>query len=240
MEPHAYEDMSRQQESHWWFRARRDILGQMLEQLPINANPSILEIGCGPGGNLEMLKSIGETTAVELNESAANVARKSSGIPVIVGHLPDNIDTNKKYDLVCLFDVLEHVEHDAESLNTIKALLKKDGVLLLTLPAYQWLFGKHDRILHHYRRYNMKGICDLLDNAGFSVWYATYFNFLLFPLAVIARMMDYSSNTDSSIGYDTPNKFLNSLLYRVFSSEKHLIGKFRIPYGNSLLIIGRA
>ena len=80
MEPHAYQDISRQQETHWWFRARRDILTQVLQQLSICDNPSILEIGCGPGGNLKMLKTIGNVTAIEMDEVAAELARNASDV----------------------------------------------------------------------------------------------------------------------------------------------------------------
>jgi 2-polyprenyl-3-methyl-5-hydroxy-6-metoxy-1,4-benzoquinol methylase len=127
-----------------------------------------LEIGCGAGPNLDMLSKHGHVKGLEYSEPALEIVRRTlPGIAVKKGWLPDNVDVwEQSFDLVCAFDVLEHVEDDEGALYTMRKILKKGGFLFLALPAYQWLFGPYDSSGGHYRRYGKKDIMDKLRRNG--------------------------------------------------------------------------
>jgi SAM-dependent methyltransferase len=240
MDTHAYEEMAENQDHHWWFKARREIISQEISKLGLQADARILEIGCGPGGNIGMLQKHGQVCAMEMDKFAREFAASKTNICISEGWLPDNLPFNdEKFDLICMFDVLEHVREDKEALQVIRKLLKPGGALLITVPAYQWLFGKHDETLHHHRRYILSDLSRSLVQAGYKPVRKTYFNSLLFPLVMLTRMVDLITRPRESIGSDMPGNFLNQLLYRFFRLERRLLKRGSIPFGTSILVIAR-
>jgi hypothetical protein len=134
-----------------------------------------------------------------------------------------------------MLDVLEHVERDAETLVAIGKLLKPGGTVVLTVPAYQWMFGPHDEFLHHKRRYASSGLRKLVVSAGLTVRRLTYFNTVLFPIAAIVRLKSRLMPAQVRQNETTPPKVLNWILQSVFSSERHFISRMNFPFGLSLL-----
>lgn len=240
MDTHAYEEMAKTQDHHWWFKARREILNQEISKLNLPANAQILEIGCGPGGNIKMLQQHGIVSAVEMDKFAREFATSKTNVAVREGWLPDNLPfITETFDLVCMFDVLEHVFEDVDALAAIETLLKPGGVLLITVPAYQWLFGKHDKMLHHHRRYTLAGITKTLLKKGYKPFRQTYFNSLLFPLVIITRIFDFLSRSTESLGSAMPGEFTNKVLYQLFRFERILLKNGKLPFGTSILVIAR-
>lgn len=233
MESFVYKDIIKQEKDHWWFKARREIIDTILKDLNLK-EPKILEIGCGTGGNLKMLKKYGDTSAIEMDEFAVNYANKEFK-NVQQGYLPNNIPFDEKFDLICMFDVLEHIEEDKLSIEVLKKHLNPNGILLITVPAYQWLYGSHDKFLHHKRRYSLNQIESILKD--FSILKKSYFNTFLFPLVVLSRIIDkLIPHKDNSLGYNIPNKIINSFFYKIFKLEKNLLTKYSFPFGSSILI----
>jgi len=156
-----------------------------------------------------------------------------------MGWLPDNIPYNEKFDLICMFDVLEHIQDDKKALIKIAGLLKPAGTLIITVPAYSWLYGAHDKMLHHFRRYSKNTLNEIINYSDLKVLKSSYFNTLLFPLVILARLTDMLKNSDASIGYSTPNNIVNHLFYRVFSIETILLNKTNLPFGASIVAVCR-
>jgi len=128
MNPAAYLEMAETESRHWWFSGRRAILSSMIASLNLPQNPQILEIGCGTGGNLEMLGNFGNVSALEMDATARAIASKKTNnlFNIQAGHCPDEIPFHDQhFELICMFDVLEHIEQDTETLIAIKQLLKK-------------------------------------------------------------------------------------------------------------------
>lgn len=240
MDPKAYLEMKSVEQQHWWFVARRKIIGSVIAQLRLPENARILEIGCGTGGNLKMLSSFGRVDAIEMNPDAVALVQKEHGnsVHVVQGALPGiPADMLGQYDLVCMFDVLEHIADESAVLRDARSLLNQKGRLIVTVPAYQWLWGTHDEFLHHKRRYTLCRLGDGLKLNGFAPLRLSYFNTWLFPLVAIGRLFDKLFKPVSSTGTSVPAGWVNHLLQAVFASEQWLLRVGRIPFGVSLLAI---
>jgi SAM-dependent methyltransferase len=239
MDEKVYHDMVKQQKEHWWFKARREIISKIISKYISSNKSTILEVGCGTGGNLLLLGKHGDVFAMEMDKFALEYAKGATGIDVREGWLPDNIPYNEKFDLICMFDVLEHIQDDKKALLEIKKLLNPSGIFIITVPAYSWLYGTHDKIHHHYRRYSSKTLREAIGCSEMKVLKLSYFNTLLFPLVIIARLFDMLNNSKESFGYSTPNIITNKLLYRIFCLEKYSITKINAPFGSSVFAVCR-
>ncbi len=240
MELAEYWKMAETENEHWWFCGRRAIVDAVLSTLDLPPRAAIVEIGAGTGGNLDMLEKYGDVTAVEMSEVARQIVRERTGREVLDGYLPHAIPLqHASADLVCLFDVLEHVEQDEQSLSAIHKMLQPGGRLLLTVPAHQWMWSAHDESLHHFRRYSRNGLRGRLEAAGFVVERLTYTNAALFPVAALARLADRLRGSRKPSGHDTPPPALNAAMKAVFSSERLILPHFDLPAGVSLLAVCR-
>ncbi len=240
MSPDAYVDMANTEATHWWFCGRRKILSSVMESLCLNSSSNILEIGSGTGGNLEMLSRFGKVSAVEMDSKALEISRSKNtfGAAIFSGRCPDEIPFQcAQFDLICLFDVLEHIEQDETTLNKLKDLLNPNGRILITVPAFQWLWSIHDEYLHHKRRYDLSRIRNIVAAAGLEFERLTYFNTLLFPVIAVARVLDRlrSKRTGVSTGSEVPPLWINNALVTIFGAEQYLLRAANLPFGVSIL-----
>ncbi|GAB1544016.1 class I SAM-dependent methyltransferase [Scytonema sp. NUACC21] len=231
------------EDKHWWFVGRRLIVDAVVRKLKLPKNPKILEAGCGTGGNLLLLARHGQVSAMELDEVACKIANERQVTQVQLGSLPDNIPFTEKYDLVVILDVLEHLDDDKAALLALHSRLKPDGWLLVTVPAYQFLWSQHDEINHHKRRYVLKGLKQVVRKAGFVVRYGSYFNFFLFPIVALVRclrrLLRLESDCVGSSDIALPSKPVNRFLSLLFASERHLLQRFSLPFGVSILLLAQ-
>lgn len=238
MDRAVYDRMSDLEMQHWWFVGRRDILASLVSRLlPAGQAARILEAGCGSGGNLGMLSRFGQVDAFEYDDDARRAASSRSGLIVHPGSLPGEVPLEGHlYDLIALFDVLEHVEADVASLAALSRRLAPGGRILVTVPAFPLLWSRHDETHHHFRRYTRASLGSAAQAAGLRVCYASYFNFFLFPLALALRglkMLTGSAAPDDTL----PSHTMNAALKRIFRTERHLLGRIRLPIGLSLAAV---
>jgi SAM-dependent methyltransferase len=240
MERAVFDRMAELDQDHWWFLARRRILKRLIERVvrpPKKAK--ILEVGCGTGHNLAMLKSFGSVDASELDRCARAVANKRLPGKVKSAKLPDlSMFTRSGYDLIALLDVLEHVPDDLASLRAIHMRLKPGGALLLTVPANPWMWSAHDAAHHHFRRYTKKQLEELFLRSGLEIQLLSYFNTLLFPLVAAARVVGKITRKGSADD-KLPSAWVNSTLNAVFGLEAGLIGRVPMSFGVSLVAVVR-
>ena len=230
---------ARIEQEHWWFTGRRVILERVIERyLPPPVR--LLDIGCGTGGNLAMLGRHGEAVGVDTSPFAVEAAGDRSGLPVHLGSLPDALPPDLgRFDGVCLFDILEHLEDDHAALVRVRDLLVPRGLIVITVPALPWLWSRHDLSFGHKRRYLRPDLERVIAAAGLELVHCTYFcSFLLPPLAVIrltGRLLNLRGGTD----FGLPSAAINGLLHRVFAAETRLVLQGVLGIGSSLLAVAR-
>ena len=240
MERAVFDRMAELDQDHWWFIARRRTLKRLIERVvrpPQKAK--ILEVGCGTGHNLAMLKGFGSLEASELDRCARAVANKRLPGKVKSAKLPDlSMFKRNGYDLIALLDVLEHVPDDLASLRAIHMRLKPGGALLMTVPANPWMWSAHDAAHHHFRRYTKKQLEELFLRSGLEVHLLSYFNTLLFPLVASARVVGKLTRKESADD-SLPSGPVNWALEKIFGLERHIIGRLPMPFGVSLVAVVR-
>lgn len=236
----VYDRMAAHDSTHWWYRARRDILADYLArygELPANAR--ILEIGCGTGHNLPMLSRFGEVDAIEIDPAAREIASDRLGKRVGAAPLPALPGVPRgTYDLVAVLDVVEHIEDDVAALRAMGTLLRPGGKILIAVPAHQWMWSAHDVVNHHYRRYSKETLKAAIAEAGLRPDKLGYFNSLLFPLAAGARLLGRITGREDSDD-SPPPPAINSLFETIFRLERHLVGRMPMAPGVSLVTLAK-
>jgi SAM-dependent methyltransferase len=244
MEPIEYERMYHAENQHWWYLGMaaitRSILNYYIDSTP---NWKILDAGCGTGAAMSTyLADLGNVTGFDISPLALGFCQKRNltslarasvmGIPFRPGH----------FDLITSFDVIyeQAVASDQTALAEFYHVLRPGGFLLLRLPAYNWLRGQHDRVIHTARRYNAAQVSKLLLNSGFHALHITYANSLLFPLALAKRLLERiwppaPGTSDLSV---EPGP-LNGLFRQILSAEAPLAARLRLPFGLSVIALGQ-
>lgn len=240
MEAAVYQRMAAQEDDHWWHVGRRAVIGGLLANLDLESDsPRLLEIGCGTGGNLALLRQFGSVDAVEFDAAARHMATSKSGLTIGHCELPHTIDAPAAtYDVVALLDVLEHVDDDLRSLQGAAARAKPGGIVLITVPAHPWLWSAHDDHHHHRRRYTRRDLVRLIGAAGLEVADIGWFNSLLFPAAVAQRLLK-RLNGRSTPDDRMPPVSVNQVLDWLFRLERRLARRIAMPIGLSLYAVAR-
>jgi SAM-dependent methyltransferase len=238
MDRSIYERMEEVDGRHWWFVARRRILHNLIaRRVSSRKKLRILEVGCGTGSNIPMLRAFGTVDAIEPDDPARAVAMARTGAPIQGGYLPDGVQLEDgAYDLIVLLDVLEHIPDDVGALAALKPKLAPGGRILLTVPAMPWLWSAHDVAHHHHRRYTWKKLKNALGAAGFRPRHRSHFNSLLFPVIAAARGIGKLTGREG--GDDAlPSRGVNGMLKGIFGAERLWIGRVPVPFGVSLAVV---
>jgi ubiquinone/menaquinone biosynthesis C-methylase UbiE len=229
------------QEEHWWFVARRDVIQSFIKmQMPQGSGSKVLEIGCGVGGNVGLLSQSGQYRGIDMHKPAIDYC--SEKYPQFefqctrVEEIPQEFKSNK-FDSIYLLDVLEHIDNQVAILKSAQNYLTQSGKILVTVPAFEFLWSPHDEFVHHVRRYTKAGLKRVLKDAGYEVERISYFNSILFPLALTQRLGMRLLNRKLSTHLSTPPAIVNWLFKVIFTQEAWILKRINLPVGLSIIAV---
>jgi len=222
------------EDTHWWFKARRHLLKQTLPQ----DVGRVLEVGSGSGCNLACMSAT-EKVGFDISEEASHRA-KLRGVKVITGDLQKGLPFEKEsFDAVLALDVLEHLTDDGYALGELIRVLKPQGTIVLSVPAFQQLWSYHDTLNHHYRRYSKKNVQELCKTYNLKTETLTYWNCLLFIVIYFYKKFGTNPNGGYT-GLRQVPRFLNFGLYSLLVLENWSISRgVKLPWGVSVFYVGK-
>jgi len=230
-----------QEEKHFWFIARKKFILQKFKEF-ISSESRIIEIGAGTGNVSRFIQKSGfpNISVGEMHLRGLNYA-KTYGVKDCYQF--DLLDTpfDNEFDVVCMFDVLKHIEDDILALQNVNKMLKKNGKIILTVPAHMWLWSKADEMARHKVRYNKKDLIDKLENSGFKVLNARYFFISIVPLLLLRRLFKGNSSVEDESQEDDMS--INPLISKILLFISHVENKLNrfLPnlFGGSLLVVAK-
>jgi SAM-dependent methyltransferase len=245
MDRNYYVEYYHVERNHWWFKARLAILEKLIESVVSEKTEKlkILNVGVATGLTSLMLQKFGEVVSVEYDQECCEFLRENVGIDAVNASLTDLPFDDNSFDVICAFDVIEHIQEDQLAVNEIHRCLKESGVSILTVPMFMSLWGDHDVINHHHRRYTLDSFSNLFIQTKLKVIYKSYFNFWFFPpIFLIRKLSNLLKTKDKSIRSDfqkySHSGFLQRIPYTVFKSEWFFIkNRIRLPFGVSGVVV---
>jgi len=226
-------------EKHWWFRAREEMIVELLRRKQPRAGwKSILDVGCGDALFFPELQRFGDVQGVE---PVASIIRPDNPYRqrIYIGPFDERFQPRKRYSLILMLDVLEHMDEPLKALRHAVQLLEPGGALVISVPAFRFLWTKHDELNDHRTRYSRASFCRLAEKAGMNIQMARYAFHWLVPVKLAMRLKERLLDSGPSIP-TVPPDVLNRLLYWISRIEEKLLGRMPIPAGSSLVIFGGA
>lgn len=235
----AYKQHYEAEGRHWWFQGRWSVVRALLARTTLPPRPRILDAGCGTGGNLERYAELGDATGVDPSPDAVGFCRARGIESVHQAGLEQLPFADGEFDLIVATDVVEHIEAEQQALRELRRVAAPGGALLLTVPAYMWLWSAEDEKLHHKRRYTRRRLRRAVAAAGWEPTVTTYFNTVLLPAITAAKLLPGPEDDERADLERTPD-FLNGPLALPMRFEARLIGAgISLPAGVSLGIVAR-
>ena len=236
MDEKLYQTYREIEGTHWWFVGRRQLIFNLLESL--DKDIRILDLGCNTGFLVNLLQQKGyEVYGCDSSEAAIAFGRQQGirNLQVVEGNrLPFG---DKEFDMILCLDVLEHLADDRQGLQEIKRVLKPGGLAIITVPAFNFLWGLQDKVSRHFRRYRASQIKKLAIQSGFNVKKLSYFNFFLFAPIALMRLAQKFYRSQRSSDFELNNRLTNAVLKRFFLLEIKILKYLNLPFGVSLIAV---
>lgn len=240
METCVYAKIFSIEERLWWYRGRRAVCFGLLDRyLPPHRGLKILDVGCGTGLNLQYLEKYGHAQGVDMSPEALEFCRQR-GVTNVTLHEADELPfESESFDLVTAFDVIEHIEDDRGALEEFKRVIRPGGTLLIYTPALPWMYGEHDRLVHHKRRYMLGELRSKIEGAGYQLLHSSYVNFFILPIVVLARLAHLLSPAKRHREMEIPPEPFNWFFSQLSLFESGLVMRSLPPIGLSLAAVAR-
>lgn len=243
MEPSEYKTMYQVEDRHWWYVGMQRISTTLIRALyPQQTSLRILDAGCGTGAAMQYLAPFGRVTGIDFMPSALQFCQSRSLTQLTQGSVTQLPFVANQFDLVTSFDVLCHrsIGDYRHALAEFARVLKPGGHLLLRVPAYNWLRGHHDKVVHTEHRFHAGEVKEAYQQVGLTAVRLTYANTLLFPAAVGKRLAEQLFPVDGEASDIRPNPpWQDALFSRFLFAEAAWLKNFGLPFGLSLVAIGQ-
>lgn len=235
MEREIYTNLFELEDTHWWFQGRRAVVWSLLARAGVPPHAEILDAGCGTGRNLIEYGRLGDAVGIEPSPDAIAFCAER-GLTAIAAGVEELPFQDDRFDLVLMLDVLEHVADDGAALRELRRVTKPGGALVLTVPAFQFLWSQHDETHHHFRRYTQPQLRERLEANSWQPVFTTYFNAtLLAPIAAMRLIGRRLGAGRERSDYDVTSVAVNRLLAGIMTTEARLIRRgAQFPAGVSI------
>lgn len=246
MESYLYQDLYLLEEEHWWHKAKRQLVTEALSWCQAHQQKTfspktdtLLDVGCGTGKNLEAFSRLLKTFGTDMSKEALRFCKKRGLKNLALGDgetLPYKKNT---FTIVTALDVVEHTD-DRQILAEIYRVLKPGGYLIVTVPAFQFLWSKWDEVLHHQRRYTTRSLEAVISQTEFVPLKTSYlYSFLLLPILVIRTIKQLISSTKYGSDFTLSHPVINTVMQQVSKLERKIFWRFGLPFGSSVVIIAQ-
>ncbi len=238
MKKFLYQDLFSLEEKHWWHLAKRGLVVNLITGLVQGSEFKILDIGCGTGKNVEELSKFGLVFGIDNSKQAIDFCRQR-GLKNLKLCQADKTGFPKGFfDAVTLLDVLEHAD-DMKVCKEVHRILKPGGVVIITVPAFPWLWSNWDHILHHKRRYTKKTLQKVLAENKYKILTISYaHSFLVLPALIIRTIKTwFYTNGSYPSDFRISVPFINRILQWISGIELLLITRGSVPFGTSLVAV---
>ena len=242
MEKELYLESAEIEAKHWWFVGRRAILLDTLMRFSGASHNKLLDIGCGTGLNAMLFSVNGFlVTGLETSAVAIGLARAiAPSINILATSFPSSLVARDSYAVITALDVIEHIDDDKGMIRAVADALQPGGIVLISVPAFSFLWSVHDELAHHKRRYNRTELRSSLAMAGLEPVFISYFNFFLFPAIALFRVLSGALRFSRNVSdFSASPELLNSMLASIFAAERFLLRFFPLPFGVSLIAVAR-
>lgn len=237
-----YEAMFRLEDFYWWYVARRRLMEDLVvreSQAPEGGRERrILDVGCGTGSNLAVLSRHGHAVGVDLAAEAAEFCKQRGLTSVALSELESLPFADGSFDIVIAMDVLEHLDDDLKGLAALRRVLRPGGLLLVTVPAYGFLWSEHDEALKHRRRYTAHELRNKMTIVDLKVARSSYFiTALFFPiLALRIHQGLFKKSAYPQTSIRVLPAWINSVLIGVLHVERWVHRIVNLPFGVSVVL----
>ncbi|MEO8257039.1 MAG: class I SAM-dependent methyltransferase [Acidobacteriota bacterium] len=223
---------------HWWWRAREHLIVSTLRSIaPAAGWGSILDVGCGDGLAFDRLAEFGDVEGVESEASLVDPAGRWAS-RICIQPFDETFQPGKRYGLITMLDVVEHLPDAGAAVRRAVSLLEPSGTLLVTVPAFNALWTSHDDFNHHVQRFTRRTFVRLVEGIGLEAVACRYFFFWTCPIKLLVRLKESVLRAPSERAR-VPAAMVNRALYGLSRLEEASLGRLPVPFGSSLLFIGR-
>ncbi len=243
MDGNFYSKYFTEEVNNWWFKVRRNLVFSLLRKyLKEGPGIKIFDYGCGSGYLVSKLQANNwEAHGADISLAAIEYGQKQGIANLAVSNQNSIAAPEEYFNTVLALDVLEHLENEIPVVQEIERTLKPGGITIITVPAYNFMWGVQDEISHHFRRYTASSLVNLFTkNTNLTVIKKTYFNtFLFLPIAATRLISRWFNLTKRQSDFELSKGWLNGILYRIFNSEIGLLNSVSFPFGVSILLVLR-
>ena len=239
MQPYLYDDLYELEDTHWWHRAKRRLVSNLIVRCAARKRPRILDVGCGTGKNIEAWSRFGPSSGIDSEPRAIAYCKKRGISNVCQGRAEHTGLPASSVDVVTMLDVLEHTE-DMIVLSEIARILSKGGIFIVTVPAYPWLWSTWDVVLHHKRRYTKNKLRRALSASGFNTLYTSHvFSFLVIPVVLIRFVKSRLPEDQYGSDFRLNPRAMNRILYILCILEQSVMKIMPLPFGTSIVCVAQ-
>jgi ubiquinone/menaquinone biosynthesis C-methylase UbiE len=243
MEKSYYEKYFHFEEDNWWFVGRRRLLRAIVDRYARHGRDRVLDAGCGTGGMLEHLGPPGSVVGLDVEQLALSYARRRGARRLVQGSAVELPFPDDSFGTVFSLDVLEHLDDDLGGLRELKRVCQPGGTVVITVPAFRFLWSQHDVVNQHRRRYRAPELRSLIDEVGLEIRLLSYSNTILFPAVAGVRLaknawrwLTRSKNLPGADNEFVPEPW-NTVLMKLYAAERFILPRRSLPFGVSLICV---